>query len=92
MQIRRKALLRSLARLPQATLLAAVFTFGSALRSDSQDFTDAGTCETSARNAAPYVFLYHTPYRFAWNPELHRTRASAENIWYDVRSWSFGAQ
>jgi peptide/nickel transport system substrate-binding protein len=44
--------------------------------------------EALAVRDAVYVFLYHTPYRFAFSPALHRTPASIGNRWYDIRDWT----
>lgn len=50
---------------------------------------DVIAIEKLAATEVPYLFLYHTPYRFVWNPALRRVHASAENEWFDVRRWSF---
>jgi peptide/nickel transport system substrate-binding protein len=45
--------------------------------------------EALAVHDSVYVFLYHTPYRFAFDPHLVRPAASLDNRWYDVRDWTF---
>jgi peptide/nickel transport system substrate-binding protein len=47
--------------------------------------------EALAVHDAVYLFLYHTPYRFAYNPGLERTPASLMDRWYDLRAWTLAA-
>ncbi len=45
--------------------------------------------EALAVHDAVYVFLYHTPYRFAFDPSLQRTPSSIDNRYYDIRNWVY---
>ncbi len=40
---------------------------------------------------APYVFLFHTPYRIVCDSNLQRPNASLARQWYGIRDWSFSA-
>jgi peptide/nickel transport system substrate-binding protein len=54
--------------------------------------TDIAKIEALAVSDVPYVFLYHTPFRIAYNPLLNRTHANIADVWYDSRKWSFANQ
>ena len=45
--------------------------------------------EALAVRNATYLFLYHTPYRIAQNPELRRPLAGLTNLWYGISGWTF---
>jgi hypothetical protein len=38
-----------------------------------------------------YVYLYHTPYRIIANPALKRPRASLNDPWYGIQTWTLAA-
>jgi peptide/nickel transport system substrate-binding protein len=44
--------------------------------------------ETLAAHDAPYLYLYHTPYRFAYSTALKRVPSTLDDRWYDIRDWT----